>query len=51
MALEKVKDTSRKPNNSVLEYLDLVFTESEFGQYARIMTGIAENVVKYTRCK
>jgi hypothetical protein len=50
MALEKVEDTGRKPNNSVLEYMDLVFTESEFGQCARIMTEIAENVVKCTRC-
>jgi hypothetical protein len=50
MALEKVEDTSRKPNNLVLEYMDLVFTESEFGQCARIITGIAENVVKCTCC-
>jgi hypothetical protein len=31
IVLEKVEDTSRKSNNSVLEYMDLVFTESEFG--------------------
>jgi len=50
MALEKVVDVSRKPNNSVLEYMDLVFTESEFEQGVKIMTGIAENVVNCTRC-
>jgi hypothetical protein len=48
IVLEKVEDTSRKSNNSVLEYMDLVFIESEFGQYTRIMTGITENMVKYT---
>ena len=50
MALEKVENTSRKPNNSVLERVDLVFTESEVGQYVKIMIEIAENVVKCTRC-
>ena len=40
MALERVENTSRKPNNSVLERVDLVFTESEVGQYMKIMTVI-----------
>ncbi|KFY85061.1 hypothetical protein V500_08742 [Pseudogymnoascus sp. VKM F-4518 (FW-2643)] len=50
IALEEVDDTSRKLNNSVSGYSDHVFTESEFAQCVKVMTGIAENVVKYTRC-
>ena len=50
MALETVVDVSRKPRNSVLEHMDLVLTEMEFEQCVKIMTAIAENVVKCTRC-
>ena len=32
----------------MLEYIDLVFTESEFEQGIKIITRITENVVNYT---
>lgn len=50
MALEKAVDVSRKPRNSVLERMDFMFTGSEFDQCTKIMTAVAENVVRRTRC-
>ena len=49
MAVQVVDDTTRRPNSSVPGILDDMLTEGDFTLCVKIMTGIAENLVKCSR--
>jgi hypothetical protein len=50
MALEAVDETNRRPNSSVPGVLDDILITSDFTLCVKIMTTIAENLVKCSRC-
>ena len=50
MALEAVGETSYRPNSLVLGVLDDILITSDFTLCVKIMTTIAENLVKCSRC-